>query len=185
MGAMIAAAAIGAAGSIYAANKASKDAKAQNKIAQEAIDKADPYSPYRKDAAERLNALQADPSSIQGTPEYKARIQSVQRQLASQGYTGSGNALVEAAEAGATVYQQAFDNLAMLSGASSGIANQQNAYTNRLNTASQGTQQNLSATSGVVGGLQGLVGAFNKPTGSAPAASSGGGGQFGWIGKGY
>lgn len=77
----------------------------------------DPYAPYRGAAAQKLNSLMANPSDVQNLPEYQAQLQAASRAMAAQGYTGSGNALVAAANAGGQAYQQAFNNLAMLSGA--------------------------------------------------------------------
>lgn len=77
----------------------------------------DPYAPYRGAAAQKLNALMANPSTLTSLPEYQAQMQAASRAMAAQGYTGSGNALVAAANAGGQAYQQAFNNLAMLSGA--------------------------------------------------------------------
>lgn len=77
----------------------------------------DPYGPYRGAAATQLNALMADPSKVQQLPEWAAMQQAASRTIAAQGYTGSGNALVASANAGGQAYQQAFNNLAMLSGA--------------------------------------------------------------------
>lgn len=181
--AAVTAAAIGAAGAIYSANKAAKASKEQAKLGQQAIEAADPFRQYRPQYAEKLNTLMSNPSSIQDTPEYKARIQSVQRQLAAQGYTGSGNALVEAAEAGASVYQQAFQNLAMLSGASTTPGG---GYDTALNAQANGSAQNLSALSGVTNNLSNLAltigGRFNRPASSAPTSSPT---QYGWIARGY
>ncbi len=78
----------------------------------------DPYAAYRGAAATQLNNLMANPSSITTSPTYQAYLQAAQRQSAAQGYTGSGNALAAAASAGGQAYQQQFNNLAMLSGAS-------------------------------------------------------------------
>lgn len=77
----------------------------------------DPYGPYRNQAAQQLNELMKNPSSISSLPEYSAALTAAGRASASQGYNGSGNALVAAAMAGGQVYQQAFNNLALLSGA--------------------------------------------------------------------
>lgn len=166
--AAVTAAAIGAAGAIYTANKASKDAKANRALAREGIEAADPFKQYRPQYAEKLNTLMSDPSSIQNTPEYKARIQSVQRQLAAQGYTGSGNALVEAAEAGGGAYQQAFNNLAMLSGASTQPGG---GYGQALDANSQGSAQQLSSIAGVTNNLANVamtVGKFNRAARVSP-----------------
>ena len=77
----------------------------------------DPYAPYRPNAAAQLQSLMQDPSQVQSTPEYAAMLTAAGRSSAAQGYNGSGNALVAAANAGGQAYQQAFNNLAMLSGA--------------------------------------------------------------------
>lgn len=150
----ITAAVIAAGGAVYAANKSAKASKEANAVAREGIEAADPFKQYRPQYATKLNELMSDPSQIQNTPEYKARIQSVQRQLAAQGYTGSGNALVEAAEASGAVYQQAFSNLAMLSGAATTPGG---GYGNAVSAMQNGSAQNLSATSGVVNNLANLA----------------------------
>lgn len=164
--AAITAAVIGVAGSIYASKQAKKQGDKDRALAREGIEAADPYKAYRGDAANRLNTLMADPSSIQDSAEYKARIQSTQRQLAAQGYTGSGNALVEAAEAGGGAYQQAFNNLAMLSGAN---ATPGGGYATALQSSQNNSAQQLSATSGVTNNLANLAltvgGKFNKSAG--------------------
>lgn len=77
----------------------------------------DPYGPYRAGAAQQLNALMADPSSAVNSSYGQAMQQAAGRTMAAQGYTGSGNALVAAANAGGQAYQQQFNNLAMLAGA--------------------------------------------------------------------
>jgi hypothetical protein len=106
-------AALGLATAIFGSKKAKSDKKA----AEKQLAASDPYGKYRDAAAQRLNTLMNDPSAIYGTAEYKARQKAVERLMASQGYTGSGNALVEAADASGESYQQAFNNLALLAGA--------------------------------------------------------------------
>lgn len=144
----ITAAAIGAGTAIYSAKKSKDAQKEQNKIAAAGVEAADPLKAYRPEYAKQLDALMKDPSSIQNTAEYKARQQAVARQLASQGYTGSGNALVEAAEAAGTSYQQAFQNLSGLAGGTPG-----GGYDTAAQTAIAGNEQNLSALSGVANNL--------------------------------
>ncbi len=176
MGAMVAAA-IGLAGSIYSSNKASKQAKDQQKLGQQAIDAADPYKQYRPEAAAQLNALMKDPSSITGTPEYKARLEGAARTLAAQGYTGSGNAILEAANAAGAAYQQAFDNLAILSGANvapgggynSALSANQNANDNTLSSLS-GVTNNLA---NLAMGYGGSSGGFNQPASAGTSGSAG------------
>lgn len=151
--AAITTAAIGAGTAIYSAKKASSNAKQANKIAQQGIEAADPYAKYRPEAAKQLSDLMANPSSIMDTPEYKARQQAVARQLASQGYTGSGNALIEAADAAGQSYQQAFNNLSTLSGAGQAPGG---GYGTAAQTSISGGEQELSGIAGIANNLTNL-----------------------------
>lgn len=101
----------------------------------------DPYAPYRGDAAKKLNSLMADPSQISTLPEYQADLQAASRTMAAQGYTGSGNALVAAANAGGQAYQQAFNNLSMLAGAGQSPAAAQSAANQQANYQQQSNNQ--------------------------------------------
>lgn len=176
--AAVTAAAIGAASTIYATKQASKQAKEQNKLAREGIDAADPYREYREGAAQKLNALMENPDSIKDSPEYKARVQAAERLMASQGYTGSGNALVEVANAGGTAYQQAFSNLAMLSGAGQAPGG---GYGAALGANQAANDNKLSGYAGIANNLTNLTATigsrFNQP------ANTGGGGGNGGINK--
>ena len=162
--AAITAAAIGAGTAIYGARQASRQGREQARLAREGIEAADPYREFRGAAAERLNRLMADPSKITETGAYKARMQAVQRQLAAQGFTGSGNALVEAAEAAGTVFQQEFENQGRLAGA---FTTPGGGYDSAMSTMANRGAQNLSATGGVGNNLANLaltVGTrFNSP----------------------
>lgn len=161
--AAITAAAIGAGTAIYASKQAGKQAKDQNKLAQQGIDAADPFRQYRPKYAEQLDKLMSDPTSITSTPEYKARLDAAARQMAAQGYTGSGNAIIEAANAGGAAYQQAFQNLGQLAGA--GVT-PGGGFDSALASQSESNAQKLSAYSGVannIGNLALTVGQrFNK-----------------------
>lgn len=128
----------------YLANKHSKGGGSGTSAAT-----YDPYAPYRGAAATKLNALMNDPSSIENSPVYKADMQAASRTMAAQGYTGSGNALVAAANAGGQAYQQEFNNLAMLAGAGQSpaagqaYAQQQQNYQNQQNNQTWGQVGNL------------------------------------------
>lgn len=152
--AAVTAAAIGAATAIYGAKQASKQAKDQKKLAQKSIDAADPFRQYRPKYAEQLDKLMSDPSSITSTPEYKARLDAAARQMAAQGYTGSGNAIIEAANAGGAAYQQAFQNLGQLAGA--GVT-PGGGYDQALASQSESNAQKLSAYAGVANNLGNLA----------------------------
>lgn len=125
----------------------------------------DPYAPYRGAAATKLNDLMNNPSSLQNLPEYQAQMQAASRAMAAQGYTGSGNALVAAANAGGQAYQQAFNNLSTLAGAGqspaygAGMAAQQANY----------NQQQQNQMWGQIGGLVGSgINAWNGSSSSLP-----------------
>lgn len=152
--AAITAAAITTAGTIYATKKASDNQKKQQQLAMQGIAAADPYAQYRPDAAVKLNALVNDPSKITETAEYKARQQAVARQLAAQGYTGSGNALIAAADAAGESYQQAFSNLSMLAGAGQAPGG---GYGNALQANQAGMDQTMSGYAGIVNNLGNLA----------------------------
>ncbi len=164
--AAITAAALGVAGTIYATKQAKKQQDQAIQASKEAQAAADPYAQYRDQAAQQLNALMADPNKITDLPTYKARLQAAQRAAAANGFTGSGNALVAAADAGASAYQQEFENLAILSGAAQGLGNATAAFgAGQGRIADAGTSY-LSGISGTVNNVTNLVktiGNFNKP----------------------
>jgi hypothetical protein len=170
--AAITAAVVTTAGTMYAANRAKKQQEQAGKDAREMAGIADPYAAFRGDAAARLDALQKDPSSIENSAVWKARQQAAARAIASQGYTGSGNAIVAAADAGASAYQQEFDNLARLSGADVGLQSAAGVASAGLGTTQDARNSYLSSIGGVVNNLGNLAttvgGRFNQP---APATT--------------
>ncbi len=161
----ITAAAIGAATAIYSAKKSSDNQKAAAKASSSAASAADPYAPYRAQAATQLNALVSDPSSITNTATYKVGQQAAERTMAAQGYTGSGNAILASQEAAANSYQQEFNNLSALAGVSNGTALATSVNTNAANNATEGNAQTLSGYAGIANNLTNLATqVFNKPT---------------------
>lgn len=152
--AAVTAAAIGAAGAIGSAYMAKKSGDKQAKLAQQGIDAADPFKQYRPQYAEQLDRLMKDPSSIKDTPQYKARLDAAARQLAAQGYTGSGNAILEAANAGGAAFQDAFAQLSMLSGAGQAPGG---GYAEAQSSLANSEAQKLSAYGGVVNNLGNLA----------------------------
>lgn len=101
----------------------------------------DPYAQYRPAAAAQLNTLMQNPGSAANTSYGQAMQQAAARTSAAQGYTGSGNALVAAANAGGTAYQQEFNNLVTLSGAGQSPASAQSAANQQANYQQQQTNQ--------------------------------------------
>ncbi|MDE3021614.1 MAG: hypothetical protein KGI54_07110 [Pseudomonadota bacterium] len=128
----------------------------------------DPYASYRPAAAQQLNALQANPGSAIDSGYGQALQQGASRAMASQGYTGSGNALVAAAQAGGTAYQQEFNNLVTLSGAGQSPANAMQASNAQANVQQQQSNQMWGQIGNLVG--QG-INAYNSPSGGTPATS--------------
>lgn len=121
----------------------------------------DPYAQYRPQAAQQLNKLMTTPGSVQDLPSFQAEEQAASRTMAAQGYTGSGNALVAAAQAGGNAYQQAFNNLSLLSGAGQSPAGAQQAANQQANYQ-QGQNNQMW---GQIGNVAGQV--INKYTGSS------------------
>lgn len=124
----------------------------------------DPYSQYRPAAAQQLNALMKDPSSAVNSGYGLAEQQAASRTMAAQGYTGSGNALVAAANAGGQAYQQEFNNLSMLSGAGQSPASAMQASNQQANVQQGQTNQMWGQIGGLVG--QGINAYNNSSNGS-------------------
>ena len=182
---MIGAAAITVVGSALSSNNSNSGGSSSSGSASSGSQAAyDPYAPYRGAAATKLNALMADPSSVQQLPEYKADMQAASRTMAAQGYTGSGNALVASANAGGQAYQQAFNNLAMLAGAgqspayAAGLAANQGNYNQQAQNQMWGQIGNIAG--GVIGNLHktGTTGGgyYNAPVEQAGGTGYGNGG---------
>ena len=150
----MAAVAVGAAVSLGTAYMAKKQGDKQMKQAQKAIDASDPFAKYRPEFGKKLQDLMNDPSSIVDTPEYKARQEAAARAMSAQGYTGSGNAIAEAAEAGGASFQQAYQNLAHLAGTG---ATPGAGYATAMDAQANAQAQNLSALQGVGNNLVNLA----------------------------
>ena len=146
----------------------------------------DPYAQYRPAAAQQLNALMKDPSSAVNSGYGLAEQQAASRTMAAQGYTGSGNALVAAAQAGGNAYQQQFNNLSMLSGAGQAPASAMQAANNQANIQQGQSNQMWGQIGGLVG--QG-INAYNNSGGGGGSGTSydpntGTGGYIGGNGTG-
>ena len=162
----VTAAVIGTATTVYATDQAKKQQKAAQKQADKQMEALDPFAQYRPEYAKRLSDLAKDPSSIKDTASYKARLQAAERTMAAQGYTGSGNALVAAADAGAAAYQQEFDNLAMLSGATQGQSARSSAYGTGASAVGNAGDSYLSGVAGVGNNLANLATVWGNRVGN-------------------
>ena len=145
----------------------------------------DPYSQYRPEAAQQLNALMKDPSSAVNSSYGLAEQQAASRTMAAQGYTGSGNALVAAAQAGGNAYQQQFNNLAMLSGAGQAPAAAMQASNQQANIQQGQSNQMWGQIGGLVGqGINAYNSSSSPGSGTTYDPNTGTGGYIGGNGTG-
>ena len=123
---------------------------------------ADPFGPYRKQYADMLAKLTADPSSITSTPGYEAGMQAVQRAGAAQGYTDSGNLAASLQKYGGDFYNNEVSQLSQLAGANinpstaaqiqaTGATNQQQLIGNSIGSLTAGAQALSNLASPTVG----------------------------------
>ena len=143
----------------------------------------DPYAQYRPAAAQQLNALMKDPSSAVNSSYGQAEQLAASRTMAAQGYTGSGNALVAAAQAGGNAYQQQFNDLSMLSGAGQAPAAAMQASNQQANAQQAQSNQMWGGIGNLVG--QGITAWNNSSTpGTTYDPTTGTGGYLGGNGTG-
>lgn len=93
------------------------EAMRMRQLAEQAGQQADPFGPFRRQYADQMAALSADPSLITKQPGYEAGLQAIKRTMASQGYTGSGNMMAALAKYGGDFYNQTMNQYAGLAGA--------------------------------------------------------------------
>jgi len=92
---------IGAYG-LYGANQQQRAAQAEEE--------------RRRQYQQRIDALTANPNQITSMPGYQAGLEAVQRSMAAQGFTGSGNMMAALAKYGGDFYQQQLNNLTQQAG---------------------------------------------------------------------
>lgn len=175
----VTAAVIGAGTTLYATSQAKKQQKEAQKQQTQQMESLDPFAQYRPDYASKLSQLASDPSSITDSSSYKARLQAAERTMAAQGYTGSGNALAAAADAGGAAYQQEFDNLAMLSGAGQGQGARASAYGTGSAAVGNANDSYLSGVAGVGNNLANLATIWGGRTMGAAPTNAGSIANFG------
>lgn len=83
------------------------DTMLRSKLSSMASNRPSGPSKYRT----QLDSLMADPSSLERTPGYTAGLQALERRLAAQGFTGSGNAKASLLKYGGDAYNQQVDQL--------------------------------------------------------------------------
>lgn len=86
-------------------------------MTSDAVNRMDPFGPFRSQYATQLSALMNNPGSITEMPGYKAGEQAVMRSMGAQGYQGSGNMAGALMDYGNKFYGTEVDRLAGLAGA--------------------------------------------------------------------
>ena len=137
----------------------------QTQTGAQAQTSADPYSPYRGQAAAQLNQLVANPSSITSGAGYQsglnAALTGTQRQLAQTGQSMSGmgayNMALTSGDYFNTQYNQQYNRLAQLSGASQAPALGQTANAAQQSLKAKSDAASLSYMQDAVGGIQDLM----------------------------
>ena len=87
-------------------------------LASDARKASDPFAQHRAGYGAKLQALEANPSSITQTPGWRAGLEGVDRQAAARGYYGSGNLDAARSQYAGNFYQNETARLAQLAGAS-------------------------------------------------------------------
>lgn len=126
---------------------------------------ADPYSPYRGQAAAQLNQLVANPSSLTSGAGYQsglnAALTGTQRQLAQTGQSQSGmggyNMALTSGDYFNQQYNQQYNRLAQLSGASQAPALGQTANAAQQALQAKSQASSLSYLNAGIGGIQDLM----------------------------
>jgi hypothetical protein len=78
---------------------------------------ADPFGPQRQYYADAMGRLAQNPNMIYDMPGYRAGEEAVRRQMAAQGYKGSGNTLAALQKYGGDFYNQTLNTYGQLAGA--------------------------------------------------------------------
>lgn len=87
------------------------------KLAKDAREQSDPFAQYRPGYGQQLAQLEANPNLITQRPGWLAGTELITRQMASRGYTGSGNEKAAMQRYAGDFYNQEANRLAGLAGA--------------------------------------------------------------------
>lgn len=133
---------------VYSGIQGMNNADKLGKMAESMAGRADPFAQYRPEFAAQLAALMRDPSRVTSMPGYQTGLEAVQRSMASQGYTGSGNMMAELAKYGGNFFGQEVNRLAGLSGANVNPAASAQMYTDATMNSMMGQMSSM----GLIGG---------------------------------
>lgn len=146
----------------------------------------DPYAPYRGAAAEKLNSLMFDPSSVYAQPGFQGSleqgIKTSQRGAAATGNLMSGGESASLFGIGQNTFNSYYNNmmanLMQMSGASASPSAAGQAQASMIQANSNANQRSLTNIAGGMGGLQSW---YSSPSSSynAGSYSTAGSGNFG------
>lgn len=144
----------------------------------------DPYGPYRTQAAQQLNSLMNNPSSVMGLPGYQQQlqqgIQTTNRGMAASGQLQSGQEQAALMNLGqntfGSYYNAQLANLMQLSGASQSPAAAGQAQTQanlaRSNIQTQNLQNMAGGAGALVGGINQGINAWGNTSSSPQYANA-------------
>ena len=102
---------------------------------------ADPYAPYRQQAADKLNAVMNNPSLVYGLPGYRfaqeQQNKAINRTAAAGGNFASGNTLLAVQNQSAQTAQNWFDDYINKLSVQAGVNQSPSVGTNAYNTAAE------------------------------------------------
>ena len=180
--------------SLIGAHKQMQTSEDLLNMSKSAFAQENPFGPYRAEYAQQLSTLMADPSSFLKNPEFQAALQQgesgVVKQMAAQGFTGSGNEATALMDYGTSqswsAMQEQIQTLAGLAGANiqpnfgaslGGVAASAGIQDNALASFGYGVNQ-IGPDTHPMSTISNLFGS----SGSGGGGGGGGGGMGGMMG---
>lgn len=152
---------LGAVGALMSGNAAKQSAKTASDMANEIIQRSDPFYQYRAGYGKELADLETS-KDVTGIPGYQAGLESVERAGAAQGFTGSGNMMKALQDYGGNFFNQREGFLARLAGADvqpgAGLATAAGLVSQGQASGQFGNQQYLNAIGQLLSGMGGAQG---------------------------
>lgn len=142
---------------IMGGQAAQRSGNTANSLAQQLINRADPFAPYRAGYGQKLQDLEAS-HDVTSIPGYQAGLDAVQRAGASQGFTGSGNMMKALQDYGGNFFNQEASRLAGLAGAN---VTPGNGFATAAGLIGAGQMQSAGGQQMLLSGLAGVLGPGN------------------------
>lgn len=151
---------LGTAGGIFTSVDDYKEGKASRNLERQNIR-------FSSDMYRQLEGLMKDPSQITEMPMYKAGLEAVQRSMAQQGLTGSGNAIMGLSDYGANYWR---DQVSLFADLARG-GTPQYGTGSKLQATGAGRMSALGSASGNEQGSGGIGGALSSLSSLASLAT--------------